>query len=495
MSDTAPNANATVDAPDISEYEFRHRNYAPVQREVTATSLEVTGTIPDYLDGRFVRNGPNPVRDVAGSEWIFGSGMVHGLRVRDGKAEWYRNRWVRSAEVCRALGERWMGGPYKGGFDFGGNTNIVGFNGRLLALAEGGTRPYEMDGDLDTIGPSDFCGTLRGGYSGHPKLDPVTGELHSISYRLIGGNSVRYTVTGIDGRVRHQTDIPMQRNVMMHDFAMTEKYVLVFDLPVVLDVAAMAKTGPTRLGGSMLTKYMSQHALPGPLAAMSMRGSHLRRRGFKVPYRWDPGHRARVGVLPRNGVASQIRWFEVQPCFVFHALNAYDDGDRVVTEVLRYERSFADSPAPFPVSPTLDRWTIDLVTGQVREERLDDRFEEFPRVDERLVGRRHRYGYTISYDQDAEVTPDSLIKRDMQSNALQARAFGAGREPSEFVFVPSSADSGEDEGVVMGFVYNRASDLSDLVMLDAQTLEEVATVHLPARVPHGLHGNWVSDGV
>jgi carotenoid cleavage oxygenase len=218
-----------------------------------------------------------------------------------------------------------------------------------------------------------------------------------------------------------------------------------------------------------------------------------------MPYRWAPERQARVGVLPREGTAADIRWFEVQPCYVFHPLNAYDSagpqGGRVVLDVVRHASVFNSGLRIVPEAPSLDRWTVDLSAGKVTEERLDDTAQEFPRVDERLVGRHHRYGYAVGYADGVTGTPDAIIKHDVAMRRSQSVVFGTGREPGEFVFVPSSADAAEDDGVAMGFVYDRSTDRSDLVLLDGQTLETVATVHLPARVPHGFHGNWVpSEG-
>ena len=140
-------------------------NYAPVREERTVTDLPVTGTIPDHLDGRYLRNGPNPVvdPDPATYHWFLGTGMVHGIRLRDGAAHWYRNRWVRSADVARALGEQPRPGPVHAGFDFAANTHVVGHAGRTLAIVEAGPRPYELTDELDTVGPCDFDGTLPGG--------------------------------------------------------------------------------------------------------------------------------------------------------------------------------------------------------------------------------------------------------------------------------------------------------------------------------------------
>ena len=160
-----------------TENPYLNGNFAPVREEITALDLDVTGAIPEYLDGRYLRIGPNPIGDPdpARYHWFLGSGMAHGLRLRDGKAHWYRNRWVRSADVARKLGETWRGGPTDGGFDFAANTNIIGHGGRTLAIVEAGARPYELTDELETVGPSDFCGTLFGGYTAHPKRDPVDG--------------------------------------------------------------------------------------------------------------------------------------------------------------------------------------------------------------------------------------------------------------------------------------------------------------------------------
>ena len=181
-------------------------NYAPVREERTVTDLPVTGTIPDHLDGRYLRNGPNPVvdPDPATYHWFLGTGMVHGIRLRDGAAHWYRNRWVRSADVARALGEQPRPGPVHAGFDFAANTHVVGHAGRTLAIVEAGPRPYELTDELDTVGPCDFDGTLPGGYTAHPLEDPATGELHAVSYYWGWGNRVQYSVVGVDGRLTYR---------------------------------------------------------------------------------------------------------------------------------------------------------------------------------------------------------------------------------------------------------------------------------------------------
>jgi carotenoid cleavage dioxygenase len=461
---------------------FLEGNFAPVSREHTITELRVTGRIPEYLDGRYLRNGPNPLSEVDPEtyHWFMGDGMVHGVRLRDGRAEWYRNRWVRP-DVSRGLKS------------LGANTNVIGHAGKTLALVEAGAGIYELTDELETVGRCDFDGTLPGGYTAHPKRDPETGELHAVSYFFGMGNKVQYSVIDAAGRARRTVDIEVTGSPMMHDFSLTEQHVVFYDLPVTFDAAqAVERSVPAALrtpAKLVLSAVIGKVRIPDPLTA---RMTAKARPGSGMPYRWNPRYPARVGVMPREGGNSDVRWFEVEPCYVFHPLNAYDDGDSVVLEVVRHPKMFAtDFQGPGEGAPTLDRWTIDLTAGKVLEERLDDRGQEFPRVDERLVGRRHRYGYSVATTPEGDVASDTILKHDMTSATAQARSFGPGNQPGEFVFVPSSPDAAEDEGVLMGFVFDAATQHSDLMILDAGTLETVAAIHLPDRVPHGFHGNWI----
>lgn len=444
--------------------------FAPATEEITAFDLKVTGRIPGELTGRYLRNGPNPLSldDPHAAHLFLGEGMVHGVRLRDGKAEWYRNRWVRSAEVARRLGEEPRPGPVHAGMDFAANTHVIGHAGRTFATVEAGARPYELSYELDTIGPCDFGGTLPGGYAAHTKLDPHTGELHAIAY-FFGWNHHQHVVLDPSGTVTHTRDIPVADAPMVHDFALTERYVVLYDLPVTFSMAAAEK-------------------------------------GTPLPYAWNDDHAARIGLLPRDG--GEIVWAEVDPCWVFHTLNAYDDGDQVVVDVVRYPKRFVEARLDLGGAPTLDRWTIDVPSGKLSETRLDDRAQEFPRMDERRTSLPYRYGYTaaardlvdVIYPGDTELEdlPDeafdnTLIKHDLRAGRQEARQFGRGAFVGEPVFVAAGEE--EDDGYVLAFVNNPARGAADLVILSARdfTGEPVGVVHLPARVPLGFHGSWVAD--
>jgi carotenoid cleavage dioxygenase len=283
--------------------------------------------------------------------------------------------------------------------------------------------------------------------------------LHAVSYFFGWGNRVQYSVLGTDARARRIADIECAGSPAMHSFSLTENHVIVYDLPVTLDLTAN-----------------SADRDPAPPS------------GF--PYRWDADYQARVGVLSRNRDADDPRWFEIKPCYLFHTMNAYDDKGRIVVDVVRHPRMFASGvPGPNEDAPTLDRWTIDVNAGTVFEERLDDRAQEFPRIDERLTGRRHRYGYSVGGT--LQLGSNTLYKYDFHARRQASRSFGLRRGVGEFVFVPSGPDAAEDHGVLIGYIYDADREASDLVLVDAATLETLASVHLPVRVPYGFHGNWI----
>lgn len=469
-------------------------NFAPVHEELTATDLSVTGSIPDHLDGRYLRIGPNPVVDPGQSyHWFLGDGMVHGVRLGEGRAQWYRNRWVRSGDVADALGEPRRGKPVDR--DFAANTNVIEHAGRTFALVEAGSPPYELTHDLDTVGACDFGGTLPGGYTAHPHEDPATGELHAVSYSWTRGNKIDYSVLDTSGRIRRSVEIEVTGSPMIHDFALTEHFVVIFDLPVTFDIDMVAGKlpRPMRLPARLaLSRVIGRNPLPDPLIKRLARGQSSG--PSSLPYSWDEDYPARIGLLPRDGGSNDVRWFDIDPCFVFHTLNAYEEGapgsEEVIIDVVRHDRMFAtDFTGPNEGPSSLARFTIDVAAGKVREHRYDEHSQEFPRHDERLTGQRHRFGYTVGL-----VGPDagdSVLKHDVAAGTSVARHLGTGKEAGEFCFVPSSADAAEDDGVLMGYVHDRTSGLSDLVLLDAQTLEDVAAVHLPGRVPAGFHGNWM----
>ena len=443
-------------------------NFGPVTEEVTAFDLPVTGNLPQELNGLLLRNGPNPIgADPAAYHWFTGDGMLHGIELSEGRALSYRNRWVRTDRVAAALGEEPASGQpddiFLGGSSVA-NTHVVGHVGRIMALVEV-CLPTEVRRDLSTVGRFDYEGKLGSAMTAHPKVDPVTGELLFFGYDIAGPPYLRYHVADREGRLVRSEDITIPGPSMIHDFAVTESHVVFFDLPVVFDFSLVGKQ-------------------PFPAA-------------------WDPSYGARVGVMPRDGGDADVRWFEVELCYVYHPLNAFDEGPfdggggRIVVDVVRHPSSFeTDRHGPVEGLPTLDRWTIDLAAGKVIEERLDDRPTEFPRVDERVLGRRHRFGYGTGFGvDDRGLQLGGIVRQDLASGTTTVWDPGPGRACSEAVFVARDAAAAEDDGYLLSVVYDGDRDGSDLVVLAAQDIAAgpIATVTLPRRVPFGFHGSWIPD--
>ena len=433
-------------------------NGRPISEERTLTALEVTGTIPAELDGRFVRNGANPFTGFSSHPFL-GDGMLHGVRIRDGRAEWYRNRYVQTPFIANPTTDLdWA--VLMDMKSSKANTHVIGHAGKILALEEGHF-PYVIDGELETLGPTDFDGVLNGPFTAHPKICPVTGEMLAFGYSYMPPY-LRYLRVAADGKLVQVENITVGGPTMMHDFNITRNHVVFMDLPAVFNME------------------------------LAMSG--------EMPIRWDDNYPARLGVMPRNGTDDRVTWYDINPCYVFHPMNSYEDGDCIVLDVARFSHIWRESSMDFP-PPELWRFTIDTDTGKVREEQVDDRSAEFPRVADSVIGLKHRYGYMKSVsDQGFAVDPMSasgaILKYDRETGAHSAIEFGRGRLCVEAVFAPSADPKSEDDGYLMTFVYDAHSDSSRFVIMDAATMdnEPVASIELP-RIPDGFHGSWIPASI
>ena len=212
------------------------------------------------------------------------------------------------------------------------------------------------------------------------------------------------------------------------------------------------------------------------------------------PWLWDERRDSRIGLLPRNGDVSRIQWFEAPRCFAFHFANAYDDGDLTIIDLPKHRRMFlTDQNGPNEGAPILVRWTLHRPSGRLTETVLDDRGNEFPRINGRHGGQAYRYIYTAHWGDDVAFGP--AMKHDLQRGTTEVHDYGPGRMTSEPVFVRKPGAAAEDEGWIMSYVYDPERDLSDVVILDAQDFagEPIATIRLPVRVPFGFHGGWAPD--
>jgi len=452
---------------------FLEGNFAPWRMEGVADDLTVTGTIPRELNGTYYRNGPNPAFEPAARyHWFDGDGMIHAITLRDGRAH-YRNRFVMSAGLQeeRAAGRATF--PSLLELDptevprikNTGNTNIVCHAGRLLALMEAALPTRMAQGTLETLGEFDFDGRLIGPMTAHPKMDPETGEMLFFGYSPFPP-FLQYHVADRDGRLVRSEPIDVAWPSMMHDFAVTKDHVIFILCPLVFSF------------------------------------ENVRERGGA--FSWEPARGTRLGVMPRSGGNADVRWYDTDACYVFHPMNAYEDGDAIVLDVARYGRldfmtpkgvenlSYRDDTAA-----RMHRWRIDRRAGGVRSTPLDDVIAEFPRVDERRVGRRHRFGYAAARETGVEdgSRPEwtSVRKYDLERGTMETRRYGAGNGVGEPLFVPRTPGADEDDGWVLVLVYDHARNASRFDVLDARAITDdpVATVWLPHRVPYGFHGNWV----
>ncbi|VWX59941.1 8'-apo-carotenoid 13,14-cleaving dioxygenase [Sphingorhabdus sp. 109] len=452
-----------LDAPEDG-HPYLTGVHKPMTEEVTLADLPVEGKIPAALDGRYLRIGPNPVDtpDEASYHWFAGDGMAHGVRISGGKAEWYRNRWIRSNKVSDALGEARKPGTRKPRTD-NANTNIIGINGRTFAIVEAGGFPVEMSAELDTIAHNPFDNSLNHAFSAHPHLDPATGEMHAICYDAPVMDKVWHVVLGKEGKVRREEPIPVRQGPSIHDCQITDNHVLVFDLPATFSMKRMLA-------------------------------------GYAFPYDWNPEHGARVGLCPREGLGMETIWCELdEPCYVYHPANAFETADgTVIVDVVVHESTYARSTfGPGGKWSRLERWTVDPASRKVDRKILDDRPQEFPRYDERKTMQPYRFIYDIAlagHPDELDMAGTELFKHDLQDGSKLVRDFGPGRHPGEFVFVPRAPDAAEDEGWLIGLVIDAQQEKSELQILNADDFlgEPQAVIHLPHRIPPGFHGNWVA---
>ena len=442
-----------IQYPTVSNH-FLSGNFAPVPNETTAERLPVHGRIPDHLDGLLLRIGPNPVGpvDPESYHWFTGTGMVHGVRIKEGRADWYRSRFTVNTHDARAMHRMPIRGPGDG---YGAvNTHVTKIAGRVYALVEAGALPIELGDGLESVRRTDFDGTLKGGFTAHPKLDPLTGETLALCYRA-GRKDVHYVVIDTEGHAETRATIPLPCGPLIHDVGLTKRFVIVLDLPVTFQ--------PTRAQ-------------------------------TRFPYVWNERHAARVGLLPRDGDLRQMKWFDAPTCFVFHFVNAYESDGKVIADVMRHPRvlEVGNFLGPDRAKPVLVRWFFDLERGTLAETVLDDRGCEFPRFDTRLGGQRYRYCYSAHWGNHMRFGP--AFKHDLVTGRTEVHDFGPGRVALEPVFVPRTINSAEDDGYVMAYVYDARRDRSDIVIWSATDFaaKPLAIIELPVRVPFGFHGDWVA---
>jgi len=309
------------------------------------------------------------------------------------------------------------------------------------------------------------------GISAHPKLDENTGELLFFNYST-HAPYMHYGVVGPDNKLKHYIPIPVPGPRLPHDMAFTKNYSIIADLPLFWDADILAK------------------------------GRHAARFHRDIP--------TRFAIVPRYGQPEDIRWFEAEPTYVLHWMNAWEEGDEIVLDGY-----FQEDPAPKPLEapggdprlgqlmayldensfkPKLHRWRFNLKTGAVSESHLDDRLLEFGSFNQMYGGEKSRYLYS-TFTKPGWFLFEGLVKHDFETGKSETLNFGEGRFGSEAPFAPRVGARSEDDGYIVSFITDMVENRSECVLIDAQNIADgpVCRIILPHRISSGTHACW-ADG-
>ncbi|WP_280486227.1 carotenoid oxygenase family protein [Nocardia farcinica] len=457
---------STPPAPvDLARTPYLSGVFAPQRREVEAVDLPVTGTIPPDLHGTYFRNGPNPRFDPIGT-FVYpldGDAMVHRVRIEDGRAS-YLNRFVRTPMVVteeRVGHALWAGitDPYTPGADLVGpelagtsrhlpDINVVAHSGKLLAMAESDL-PYRIDpADLATLGRDDCGGAMALGSTAHPKIDPGTGELVLFTYRLESPYLAWSVVSRAGDVLRAPTPVDgVTEPIMIHDMALTERYLVLVLAPLVFDIPALLN------GGSLLD--------------------------------WRPAAGTRIAMIPRDG--GPVRWAETDTFWVWHFANAFDDDrGRIVLDYVQWNYPSGLARVSTPQRGGVVRAVVDPASGAVARDEIAMHPVEFPRIDDRRIGRPHGVVATAGRrDGSGDRTALLFVDTERGTETWWDAGDHAVGEP---IHLPGA------EHAYWGTLATDRRDMSSwfhIVAAADPAAGPVASVRMPIRVPAGLHGTWV----
>jgi carotenoid cleavage dioxygenase len=480
--DKLPPVKATLQP---SNHPYLNGAWTPQHEEVTATDLDVIeGRIPDDIDGVYLRNTENQLHQPLGRYHPFdGDGMIHQIDFSGGKAS-YRNRFVRTrcfqAEQD-AGGSLWGGLMDKAGVSkrpgFGAHgslkdsssTDIIVHAGKAVSTFYQCGEGYVLD--PETLAQEGVASWVPlDGISAHPKVDERTGELLFFNYSK-HAPFMHYGVVDRSGKLAHYVPIPLPGPRLPHDMMFTQNWSILCDFPLFWD-------------------------------------EELLKRNIHVT-RLHEGMSSRFALIPRYGQPEDIRWFEADPTFVLHFINAYEDGDEIILDGY-----FEEDPYPPPLEnadgyghmmayvdehsfkPKLHRWRFNLADGTTREERLDDRILEFGMMNQRYLGHPYRYAYSTT-SKPGWFLFNGFVKHDMVTGESWSIELPEGRYGSEAPFAPRVGAVDEDDGYLVSFVTDENLGTSECILIDCKRFAEgpVCRIALPHKISSGTHAHWADRSV
>ncbi|WP_433920428.1 carotenoid oxygenase family protein [Streptomyces canus] len=462
----------------------------PSRIEADIFEIEADGEIPRDLRGRYYQIAPDPAfPNRTGDDLPFnGDGMLRMFTFADGHVD-YRSRYVQTEKLkLERAARRSLFGAYRNPYTDhvtvagknrgAANTSVIFHGGKLLVLKED-ARPTRIDTDsLETYGEWDFDGGVSSPtFTAHPRVDPVTGEMFAFGFEAKGlaSRDIAYYVLDAHGKVLHEVWLEAPYTSMIHDFVVTQDYVIFPVMPNAADLDRIKAGGPH--------------------------------------WQWDPSKETCLGVMPRYGTADQIRWYRGPARFTYHFFNAYNEGTTIHIDGCVAEAQ----PAPFLYPDTIvydvtkgvsriTRWTADYAADDGKgfeEQVLQPEFAEFPLIDDRVETGRHRIGFTgarVIGDEHKSADGIQSLNTIIRYDFDKQQATGQYVLPEHFtfqepVFVPRNDDAPEGDGYLLALANNWTTMLNDLLILDTADLAAgpVATLHLPLRLRAGIHGAWVPE--